>query len=111
MKIALLAALALVAFSSATAAPTWHTSKIKAVYPQANGDVVIVFTENAPTCLNTSASKYHYVRVGQNSMTEDGLKLIMSAALAVASAGKSVAVSFDSTTTGCFINRLWASFD
>ena len=50
MKIALLAALALVAFSSATAAPTWHTSKIKAVYSQANGDVVIVFTENAPTC-------------------------------------------------------------
>ena len=102
---------AVLAISTASAAPTWHTSTINAVYPQANGEVVIVFNEDAPTCTNASRPKYHYVRVGENGMTQEGVKMIMSAALSAAALGKPVTINFDNASTGCFVNRLWVSFD
>ena len=110
MKTVLTVVAGLFLLSSAAAAPTWHTSTIKTIYPLANGDVVITFDADAPTCTNASNPKYYYVRVGENGMNLDGLKHILATALMGAATRSNVTINFDNASTGCFINRLLVSF-
>ena len=95
--------------STAPAADLWHTSTIRWVYPLPNGGVILVFTDDAPTC--TNSGNYHYMEVGQNGMTEPGLKNLYAAALAAAAGGKTVSINFDDSTAQCYINRLYVRYD
>ena len=95
---------------SAIAKPTWHSDKITRVYPLGEGGFVITFANNSPSCTNTSQSKYHYVAVGQNGVTEEGIKFLYSAALTAAASGKTVDINFDASSSSCYINRLSVNF-
>ncbi len=88
------------------AAPTWHTSTIRSVYPLSDGSVVLTFDSDSPNCSNASDPDYYYIRVGQNGMTSDGLKLLYAAALTAFTTGSRVSINYDDATTGCYINRL-----
>ncbi|UTW46651.1 response regulator receiver protein [bacterium SCSIO 12696] len=93
------------------ATPAWHTSKIKSVYPQANGRVVFTFVDDAPSCPNANSPKYHYLSVGDNGVTQEGLNNMLSVALTAAATGREVAINFDADTNGCQINRLLINFE
>jgi hypothetical protein len=96
----------LLATAQAPAAEVWHVSKIRWVYPQPDGQTfVLVFQADAPSC-PTVAPKYHYVTVGQNSMTAEGLKHVLAASLSAAAQGLTVQVAFDNATANCYVNRL-----
>jgi hypothetical protein len=104
--VAFVAAL-LLATLQASAAETWHTSRIRWVYPQADGQTfVLVFQENAPSCPSASTPKYQYVAVGQNGVTAEGLKQLLSVSLSAAAQGLTVQVAFDNATGACYVNRL-----
>jgi hypothetical protein len=92
------------------AAETWHSGKIITVYPLANGSFVIAMDTDAAACTNTSKPKYHFVQVGQNSVTADGAKSILATALAAAAQGKTVTLNYDSDSASCYINRISVSF-
>lgn len=97
-------------YASAFAAPTWHTSTIRTIYPNANGDVVITFNTDAPTCTSATTPDYYYVRVGENGMTLDGLKQILAVALTAATTRSDVTINFEDASSGCFVNRLFVNF-
>lgn len=80
--------LSLIAACSLQAAEVWHTGKIKHVYPLADGSFVLTFVGDSPACTNGSAPKYHYVTVGHTGMTSEGLRNLLSTALAAAVAQK-----------------------
>ena len=94
----------------ANAAEVWHTSKIKHVYPLADGSFVLTFVVDSPACNNGSTPKYHYVAVGQTGVTTEGLRSMLSTALAAAAAQKTVNIAFDDSTTACYVNRLSVDF-
>ena len=94
---------------SATAQSTWYSDTIKWVYPLANGDFVLTFHNDNPSC-TSGDSKYHYASVGQNDLTKEGIKFLYSAALTAAASGKTVNVYFDASSSGCYINRLYVNF-
>ncbi len=94
----------------AKAAPIWHSAKVATIYPMGNGDVVLTFDNDAPTCTNASNPKYYYMRVGANGMTQEGLENMLAVALTAANSGQTVTINFDDSSTGCFINRLYVSF-
>jgi hypothetical protein len=91
----------------AHAAESWLVSKVKVVYPQANGSVILSFVDNAPNCSNpTTPTKYMYIQVGQNGVTAEGLKNMLSTALVAYATGGVLSVAFDDGTSACNINRL-----
>jgi hypothetical protein len=70
-----------------------------------------VFHTDSSACTNANNPNYHYLIVGQNGMTADGLDRIYAAALAAAAAGKVVQAAFDDSTSNCYINRLSVIYD
>ena len=93
------------------AAPVWHTSTIKSIYPHADGNFVIIFNQDSPSCTSTAgASDYYYVGIGQNGVTAGAIDKMYAAALAAGMGGKSVTINFDDSTTACYINRLTVDF-
>ncbi|ABD82270.1 hypothetical protein [Saccharophagus degradans] len=88
----------------------WHQSTIKTIYPLANGDFVLIFNTDSLLCPVDNTGKYHYVRVGQNDVTSEGARNMLSVALAAAAMGKEVDINFDITDERCFINRLFITF-
>jgi len=107
----ILGMVSLLVSSQVSAVATWHTSKIKTVYPLANGSVVITFINDSDTCQNGSSPKYYYLAANENGVTEAGLRNIYSAALVAAASGKDVIISFESATSACYINRLSVVFN
>ncbi|WP_251359708.1 hypothetical protein [Kangiella sp. TOML190] len=91
--------------------PTWHSSKIKRVYPLANGDIVITFQEQSSACTNGNSPKYHYLAVAQNGVTAEGLNNMLSVVLTAATTQKAVNINFDADTSACYINRLYVNFE
>ncbi len=99
----------LFAYSAAIWSPS---TTIRGFYPLSGGIFVITLNEDAPSCTNgSSPNKYYYVKVGENSMTQEGADKIFSAALAAAASGKKVRFSFDDSTPYCYINRLYVDFE
>lgn len=96
--------------SDAHAAEVWHSSKIRLIYPLANGSVVLAMATNAADCTNTSSPKYHFIQAGQNGMTAEGVKNLLAVAMAAAAQGKDVSISYDNATNSCFVNRLSVSY-
>lgn len=88
--------------------PTWHSGTIKHIYPLGSGDFVLIFANKSPSC--TNPGRYHYGRVGKNSVTKEGVKILYSTALAAATMGKKVKINFDASARNCYINRLLVSF-
>lgn len=98
----------LLVLSSASFASTWHADNIKRIYPLANGQFVITFATPHESCTNDS--KYFYVKVGANGMTQEGADNIYSLAMLAASTGKTIKVNFDETSNTCDINRAYVNF-
>ncbi len=90
----------------ANSADVWHTSKLQSVYPLANGDIVLIFQNDAASC--TRPDKYHYITVGINSVTAEGRDNMFAVALAALTADLSVQVNFDDASNDCNVNRLKA---
>lgn len=98
----------IVASPSQALTSKWFTSEIKTIYPLSTGDFVLIFKQESLNC--TNGSKYHYVREGNNGVTREGVKSMLSTALVAASTGKEVTISFDTDSQYCSINRLYVSF-
>lgn len=86
--------------------PTWHSSTIKWLYPQADGSMVITFYADHAACLNTAVPKYFLIKTGLSGVTIDGQKTMIAIATAAFAMGKSVQINFESATADCAINRL-----
>ncbi|WP_238152006.1 response regulator receiver protein [Microbulbifer sp. A4B17] len=95
---------------SAVAEEVWFTSTVTRVYPHGDGHFVITFADDSPGCPSGIDPKYHRVKVGENGVTEEGLNLMFSAALAGAAAGKEVRINFDGSSSTCYINRLFVKY-
>ncbi|MEX2964652.1 response regulator receiver protein [Microbulbifer sp. TYP-18] len=91
----------------ATAQEVGFTSQVTRVYPFGDGSFVITLEASSPSC--TSTDNYYYVKVGENGVTQEGLQLMFSAALAGLASEKQVTVVFDSSSSSCYINRLFIS--
>ena len=100
----------LILCAEASGAQTQFSAKIAGVYPLPSGtEFVLTFDTDSPSC--TNASKYHYVRVGENSITQEGLRNLLAAALTAASAERPVTVWFNDASPNCFVNRLFVRFN
>ncbi|AWF80685.1 response regulator receiver protein [Microbulbifer sp. A4B17] len=88
----------------------WFTSTVTRVYPHGDGRFVITFADDSASCTNGVDPKYHWVKVGENGVTEEGLNLMFAAALAGAAAGKEVRINFDDSTSSCYISRLFVIY-
>lgn len=91
---------------SAIAQSKWFGGTIKMVYPLANGDFILIFNNDNPSCTST----YHYTRVGKNGVTKEGIQFLYSAALTAAASGKKVSINFYSSGKQCYVNRLHVTF-
>ncbi|WP_020412044.1 hypothetical protein [Microbulbifer variabilis] len=92
--------------SVAVADEVWHQSQIAKIYPYGDGRFVIAFKENSDSCTSSSNPKYHYVKVGENGVTAEGIDKMFSAALTAATTGKQLQIVYDTSTPKCYINRL-----
>ena len=88
----------------------WHTSTIKYIYPLADGSFVVTFNTNSSSCSGGVSNKYHYVRTGNNSVNQEGVDKMYSLFLTAATSGRKVTISFDSSSTQCWINRAYIDF-
>ena len=61
-------------------AAVWFTSTVAYVYPWGDGNFILVFNDDSPSCQH--ASKFHRVSVNQNGVTEEGKRMMYAAALA-----------------------------
>ena len=106
MKVIIAMLTLLVSFGSM--AGTWHSDKINRIYPLANGNFILTFVTHPEACTNNS--KYFYVQVGANAMSQEGAEKIYSLALTAATTGQSVRVYFDEAADLCYINRAYVNF-
>jgi hypothetical protein len=88
------------------AAAIWAISRVKSVYPLADGSVVIALMENPPTCTNAANPKHLHILVGQNGVTADGLKNMLATALTAFAMDAQVQVNFDDANSACYVNRI-----
>lgn len=94
--------------TTAMAAPVWHTEKIERIYPYSDGSFVLIMANDSSACTSTASPKYYHVQIGQNGVTELGLKNMLSVAMFAAAAELNVSINFDDSTNQCYINRLQA---
>ena len=92
------------------ATQVWHSGKITQIYPMGNGDVVLIFDTDSPSCTSNANTDYYYIRVGEGNVTQDGLENMLAIALTAATADLAVTINFDDATSSCFVNRLLAIF-
>ena len=92
-------------------AEKWHTSTIDKVYVVSSGDLILVLSEDDVFCTDANEPNYYRVIVGNNQMTTDGQKHILSLALAAAATGTPVTFAYDETSSFCYINRLMVRYD
>lgn len=97
--------LALGLHARSEAADVWHTSTLKWVYPLADGSFVLTFNVDSSSCASSSP-KYHYVAVGQNSVTEEGARKFYAAAMTALATRMTVQVNFSDASSACYVNRL-----
>lgn len=91
--------------STALGANVWHTSKIHSVYPKEDGAIIIQLDTDPPSCTNGNSPKYLYVSVGENYMTEEGLKNIYALLLTALTTDRQVSVYFSDSSVNCYIKR------
>ena len=94
-----------------SAAPVWHNSKIKWIYPLSSGAVILALEIESPTCNPGATTNYYHIAVGENGVTQEALENMLAVALTAATTGRVVSINFDDATTHCYINRLYVRFD
>lgn len=99
--------IALFSFAVSAEASTWHTAEIKRVYTLSNGDYILQFKSDSSACTSAETTDYYRISVGQNGVTQEGADKMYSAALSAGVAGKMVSIYFDSSTSLCYVNRLY----
>ncbi len=105
-----LAILFFVSFLSlpAFAVNTWHDSKIKRIYPQPGGNLVITFKTPSVHC--SRSDNYHFISDGVNGVKLEGIKSMLSVLLTAATLDKVVSVKFDKDSPSCDVNKLHIEF-
>lgn len=109
MKIVVL--LLLVVFSTTAYSSnqySWYGDRVKWLYPEANGNLIIVFEEAPSAC--THPDGYFRVSVGVNGVTQEAANKFYSLALTAATTGKVLRVNFDTHSSNCYINRMLVNF-
>lgn len=101
----LLAAGLLLSFQSVAETQVWHMGTVESVYPQNNGNFIIILKDETPDC-----DGYFNVTVGQAGVTQEASEKMMSVALAAGMSGKELRVNFDKDSTSCFVNRMKIQF-
>jgi hypothetical protein len=92
---------------AAASADTWHTSRIENIYPLADGQVVVIFVDDAPACTGGTENKYHYITAGTFGVTAEGLRMMMATLLTAYAMDRRISVLFNEASPGCYINRLY----
>ena len=92
--------------SSLAHADAWHSSKIKQLYPQADGNFILILETDSTQCSSASNPDDYSVWVGQNGMTQEGSKKTFAAASIAFAMGKTINIVFDESTPNCFINPI-----
>lgn len=88
-----------------------HTTTIKWIDQRSDGTWVMAFNNDNTACTNKNTpSKYYHVMVGQEGVTEESSKNLMSLALTAAISKKTVYVSFNTENEACFVNRIIVNF-
>lgn len=108
MKYIVVTILALLFTSPVQAENVWFKSKIKMFYPNPNGTLVLLFTGDSTQC--TSVGKYHHLLAGQAGVTQEAFNNMYSLALTAATTGKEISVNFDTSSSNCYINRMFVDF-
>ena len=93
------------------AAATWHSGKVRTIYPMSKGGFVITFDNDHPSCQSNSKPDYYYVAEGKNGVTKEAIQNYLSVALSAAAMQKKLTINFDSSEKACFINRLSVNFN
>ncbi len=96
------------ASSQAFSEHTWHSSKIKRIYPLANGSFIITFANPSSHC--SRSDNYHYISTDAGGVTQEGINSMLSVVLSAAAMGKVVNAYFDKDSNICSINRLHTEF-
>ncbi len=87
---------------------TWHDSKVKRIYPQSGGNVVVTFKTPSAHC--SRADNYHFISDGVNGVKQEGIKSMLSVLLTAATLDKVVSVNFDKDSPSCDIHKLSIEF-
>lgn len=91
--------------ANSLATERYHASTLRAVYPLASGDFVLLFDVDSTQCSATNNPKYMYISVGQNGVTSEGSSKMYAAALFALATRQTVSMAYDDSTTYCYINR------
>ena len=106
----ILPALLLAVGPAAWGANTWHTARPTQIYPHADGSFAITFdTDAGSTCTNhwgSGNANLYYVKSGQNSVTADAARSMLSVALTAQVLGRQLAIYYDNAVSYCYVNRL-----
>lgn len=100
----------LLAGHTLAATNVWQSGVLSRVYPQGNGDFVITFKGDSPDCSNASDPKYHYIRNGVNGVSAEGVKAMLSTALAAGMSGKTISINFNKDASTCDVRKLLVEF-
>lgn len=93
--------------SESYAANKWKNgTKIYGVQALASG-AFIVYGQNGDDPACAEGGKLFYVAVGQNGVTEEGLKSLLSVALSAFAAGKQVSFQYNDSTPSCYISTIY----
>lgn len=107
LRSAVLVMLAVVASSvfQAHAAEQSHTSTIKHIYTQPNGDFILIFDTSHASCTDIHPDKYFGVAIGSNGVTAEGSRKLYGLALTAFALGKPMTITFDDSTWNCYVIR------
>lgn len=94
--------------NSVSAANVWKSDAyIKGVQALANGDYLIMTTASDLTACN--GDNQLKVSVGENTLTAEGAKIILSMALVSLSSKTKVSVFYDNASQSCFVQQMYLS--
>ena len=88
----------------------WHGSTLRSVYPHGGGDEFwITFHYESDACYSQNLPyKYYKVKAGENGVTEDGVKNMLSVALAALVSTKRLVIAFEGgeEKPNCYISKM-----
>ena len=90
----------------AFAADVTHVANVTRIVALGDGRVVLQFDADNASCSDANSPKGYYVTVGQNGVTADGLKSILSMATVAVALERPLSFHFDSSSAYCFISQV-----
>lgn len=91
---------------SAIAAPVWKSATtIQGIQAGADGSFILALPAGSdPVC--TNGGVFFYVAPGQNGVTPEGARVILSVALLAYASGKQIHLLYDNSTQACYVQTL-----